>query len=272
MKYKIAFVVVALIAGSQSFSQGIKSLTKGQKINMVQNSTMLMKMEMMGQEISQDMATSNTAELTVAELNDKGGKVEQKTTRMKMKMNAMGQEIDVDTDKPDENEQSKKMAENLNTATTCSINENGLITAIDIDKQLQSTMNNMPIGGMMSGQPLGFFLTLPANATVNQKWSVSFGTDSSMKTTYNYTIQSIENAVANLTFTGSMGMNNPIQANGMEMVMKLNGTITGTATVNLKTQFVTKRNSVMDLNGGMEMAGQSLPVDMKGTMEEIYTF
>lgn len=272
MKYRIALAFIASIVAYQSFSQGVKSLTKGKKVTLVQNNTMLMKMEAMGQEVNQDMNMSNTTELSIAELNEKGGKVEQKTTRIKMKMEVMGQEVDADTDKPDDNEYSKKMAENLNKVTAITINEKGLITAMDVDKDIQSTMNNFPVGGMVAGQPLGFLLALPENAAANKTWTVSFGTDSSMKTTYNYTIQSIENGVANITFTGTMSMNNNIQTNGMDMNMKLSGTINGTATVNIKSQFVNKRNATMDMKGGMEMSGMNLPVDMKATTEEIYTY
>ena len=55
---------------------------------------------------------------------------------------------------------------------------------------VKSMMKSNPVAGLTSGQPIGFFLEVPANAATLKTWTVSFGEDSSSKTTYNYTLKS----------------------------------------------------------------------------------
>lgn len=102
MKLRIVLLSAAFILSNALLAQGIKSLTKGQKIVQLQNNTMNMKMEVMGQEMEQKMSMNTTGELSIAELKEDGVKIEMKQTKMKMHTSVMGQEIDLDTDNPDD--------------------------------------------------------------------------------------------------------------------------------------------------------------------------
>jgi hypothetical protein len=270
MKNKVVLTLLALFASFQLFAQGIKSLTKGQKIVLESNNTIITKMEMMGQEVEQSISMGLTGELKIAELQATKAKIEMKQTKMKMNMAVMGQEMNFDSEKSDETEVYKQMAGILNKITTMTINENGLITSIEMDEDLKSMMKGNPFSGFANGQPVGFLIVLPTNIAANTTWSVSFGEDSSVKTTYNYVVKSIENELVAVSFTSAMNVNTSSQSNGIDVVTKLNGTISGTAKVNSKTNFVTTRSSTINMKGTMEMAGQSVPVEMKGTTEEIY--
>jgi hypothetical protein len=270
MKHKIILVLVGLVATCQSFSQGIKSLSKGQKIVQVSKNGMEMKMEMMGQEIEQIINVTTTSELSVADLSNKAVKIEMKQTKLKMNMSVMGQDVDYDSEKPDDSEMGKEAGKGLNKISTITTDDKGIITGVDMDEAIKDMMKAAPNSGMAKGQPLSFLLTLPSNAAVNTTWNVSFGEDSVSKTTYNYTIKSIENGAATLSFTGTVKTNTSVSASGVDMISKLNGTITGTAVVNTKTHILKSRTSAVEMKGTMEMSGQSIPMEMKTTTEESF--
>lgn len=271
MKLRIVLLSAAFILSNALLAQGIKSLTKGQKIVQLQNNTMNMKMEVMGQEMEQKMSMNTTGELSIAELKEDGVKIEMKQTKMKMHTSVMGQEIDLDTDNPDD-EKSKQLASSLNKIITVLTDKNSLITDMQLDEQTKALMNSNLVAGMAVGQPLSFLLMLPEKLALNSAWKISYGTDSIIKAVYNYTVTSIDNGLVNLAFTGSMNMSTTTQTNGMSVVMKMNGPINGTATVNTKTFFVVKRTTTMDMKGNTEVAGQTIPFGMKATTEEKYNY
>jgi len=270
MKFKIIVGFIISIACNQLLAQGIKSLTKGQKIIQIQNNTMNMKMEVMGQEMEQKLIMNSTGELNVAASDNDSAKIELRQTKIKMSTTTMGQEVNVDTDKP-EDELSKQLSENMKKVVTLSIDKNATIKSIQMDEKTKAIMNSNPATGMTEGQPISFLLLLPSNINNTSAWTDSYGADSN-KATYNYTVTSISNDLVTISFTGSINIYTNTQPNGMEVLSKINGPISGTAVVNTKTFFIQKRKTAMDLKGSMSIAGQSIPIEIKSTIEEIYNY
>ena len=86
----------------------------------------------------------------------------------------------------------------------------------------------------------------------------------------NYTLKSIVDGVATVQLFATMQGSSSLETQGMQMDMSMSSKTEGEIMVDTKTSLVKKRSSVMDLEGTIDMMGQSVPMTSKAVVTITY--
>jgi len=273
---KILFASAILLATSIQ-AQSLKKangLSKGLQISKTAKSVVVNSMEMMGQQINTDINNEVVTIYQVKDITAAGTDIDITLAKMKMEMEVMGQNMSFDSEKPDEsNPMGAKMKEMIGKTTSISVSKEGKIigkksadaaSASDAIAQLIGGGS----GGLNEGATLDIIMPLTKDEVkVGETWIDSSGNEEGKNVTV-YTLKSITNDVAELTYTGTVAINKKGENQGMEMLTKLSGTTTGTLLVDAKSLVIKKRTAKVEMKGTIDMMGMSAPSSMTTTLEE----
>ncbi len=253
-------------ASLQGFAQSLK-LDAGKKLGLTTINEMDMDMGMAGK-MKITTQANNTIVLGTADAD--AYKATSKLTRMKITQEGMGKSETKDTDVAADmdTDEGKELAKDLNVEKEITINKNtGTVKAT---KPEDKDDNDNPMAGLMGGATSkmteGFaFMAIPVGKKAGDKWADST-TEAGVKTTKNYQIKSIENGIASVNVATTIKGTFSQETQGMQMEMTLDGTGNGVYTVEAATGIVKKSITNNDINGSMDMMGQSIPLTIKAVV------
>lgn len=238
-------------------------LAKGQKFQTTTTTKTAMSQQMMGQSI--DMTTDITAvdEIEVTDANAKAITLGKTTKQLKSSFSGMGQSMDFDSNKPEDmnGPVGSQMKGLINTPLSFVLNPSGTIA--DAPKVPGNTMVGIS-SDVAKGEAMPGFIALPANVKAGEKFTIT-GADGDNKTTANYTIESTNGKEAVLKMNITANKTNTVNQMGMDMLMTLKMTTTGSATVDVATGLILSATTEMITDGTISVMGQSVPMTVKTT-------
>ncbi len=267
--------IFCLSASAQIKDAKTIQLQKGQQINVVVTTVSDTDMGM-GMQLKNN--SENTNLLTVTGETDKEYILTNKLTKLKVGFEGMGQSHEYDSEK--ESDQKSEMGQSLTKAIGKSINVhinkyNGVSVSDKVDPGPEKAEAN-PMESMMSAfggdEPAvaGAFLIIPQGKKAGDSW-IEVDSTKDKKGTKTYTLKSVSGNVAQVTFTSEQAANTNIDANGNNLSVQMNIKSTGDLLADVATGLVSKRNSVFDISGTMEIQGQTLPITSKSNLTAVYT-
>ena len=231
-----------------------------------------MDMSMGGQ---MKIESANTNIITVTSIDGNSYKAENTMVKMKMSQEGAGQEMSFDSDKKEDydSEMGKELSKELNKPGS-----------ILIDKQTGEVKDAGPEKIAESGNPFAdimgesaspsasatpAFYVLPPGKKVGDKWTDSTSVKG-MNVVKNYSFQSAANGIATVLIKAiTKGkLNKSIQGSDIEIA--INGTADITMLTDQNSGLVKKSTTTSNIDGSLEMMGQSMPITMK--MSTVSTF
>jgi hypothetical protein len=236
-------------------------LGKGQKFQTTTITKTAMNQQMMGQSI--DMTTDITAvdEIEVKDVNAQSITIGKTTKQLKSSFSGMGQSMDFDSNKPEDmnGPVGSQMKDLINTPLSFVLTPSGTIATAP---KIPGNAMMGAVGDVAKGEIMPGFIALPASLKVGDNFTVS-GADGDNKTTSNYTVVSVNGKEAVVKISSTANKTNTVNQMGMDMLMTLKITTTGTATVDVATGFILSATTEMSTDGTISVMGQSVPMTIK---------
>ena len=249
------------------------NLAKGKQIVITATANQEMTMSSMGMEMKNN--NSSTAILEVKDLDTKNYNTTYKLTKISISMDAMGQQSSYDSEKPadKESEIGKSVEGKIGSEVKVLIDKNsGKSTLQKTEEEKKEVEEDNPLKGLMESfgaadegatVETAFFI-LPAGKKVGDVWKDSV-INKQMKEVKTYTLKSIKGNEAVISLFSTMEGTSTVDAQGMQMNIKLSAKTEGEMIVDVKNSLVKKRTSVSDITGDIDMMGQSMPITSKVT-------
>lgn len=271
----LASITLFCLSASAQKSQGKIQLQKGQKISVHIINTSDTDL---GMGMNMKNNSENTSVLTVMGETDKEYTLTNTLTKLKLSIEGMGQSQEYDSDKEADKstDMGKALGDAIGKSVEVNVNKlNGAPIYNKVNASPEKPASN-PVENMMSAfggdEPSvgGAFLLIPAGKKPGESWTET-DTSTDKKGTKVYTIKSVTGNVAEVSFTSDMTAETNLDANGTSMPVKMIVKSTGDVTTDIATGLVSKRTSVSDINGTLELQGQSLPITVKNNTNVVYT-
>lgn len=278
---KLLFVPLSLsvlFVSAQSLNRKVV-LAKGDQLERVAAIKMKIGMEMMGQSIDINNDNTVTAVVEVKDATAKDYLLASTVKRVVTSMSGMGQEMSYDTDKKDagnSNEFTKKADELVGKTSNITIDSKGVVTNADdtasTDADKMGGFMGMGGGVINAGNKIGSTYDLVANLPAKPVKVGDTWTDSTVskegKLYTKYKVVEIRSDEAIIDMEGNILQNGQTENNGMTIDVNLQGTSKGQFSMAVATGLVRKLALVMDANGTMGIAGQSIPFTMKINVDQ----
>jgi hypothetical protein len=250
------------------------SLKKGQEITIITANKMNIDMMM-----PMTNNSTSTYKIKVLEVDAKNYTITSTLTKLLVDGSMMGQTIAFDSDKKSdmESDNGKEFGAMVNKTDTLLID---IKTGEGKDISPERNTEKNPGDGLQSmitgaGQNTGvatassIFFVIPGEVKAGAGWTDS-STAEGIKTVNTYKIDKIENGIATISSIGTADGSSSMEAEGQSMEMKMKTTTTGTIILDTKTNLVKKRSNVADIDGSMEVMGQTMPFTSKTSIESEY--
>jgi len=273
------FIALSICIGYNSMAQNPTStvkLAKGQKITSSITTNTEMDMGMGGNVTA---STFNENVLNVTATIGDSYTVTNTLTKLKTSIDAMIQKIDFDSENPADmsSEKGKTMGGKLNQPVTVKLDAAGNATIDSPEKPKEEAAQMDPTSGIMSmmgggtdeGVVEGAFILIPAGKKVGDTWADST-IEKKLQVRRSYTLKSLAGNDATITMTMNSDMNMAMDAQGMELEMNMTSKGTGEIIADISTGLAKKKTINADINGDMQIAGQSLPISGKTTVVAVY--
>jgi len=279
MRYLILFALIFIGYGSIAQEKTKKHifLNKGQKINVV--NTISSDADMgMGMQMKTNMVSNGI--LSVTGENEKEYTLTNTLTRMKGTMDVMGKTHDFDSENESDrnSEIGKSLSASLGKSDSVVVNKFSGMVAFEkkdtsLDKSEPNPMEDMIKAFGNDGDNTsitGAFLIIPAGKKAGDSWTE---TDSSKekKSVIKYTINSISNGTATVSFQTTMDNTSMVEVQGSQMNVSINTKSKGEILSNIKTGLVNKRIIDSDISGTIDIMGQSMPITAKNSLTSLFT-
>ena len=250
------------------------SLKKGQEITIITANKM--NIDMMMPMINN---STSTYKIKVLDVDAKNYTVTSTLTKLLVDGSMMGQTIAFDSDKKSdmESDNGKEFGAMVNKTDTLLID---IKTGEGKDISPERNTEKNPGDGLQSmitgaGQNTGaatassIFFVIPGEVKAGATWTDS-STAEGIKTVNTYKIDKLENGIATISSIGTANGSSSMEAEGQSMEVKMKTTTTGTIIIDTKTNLVKKRSNVADIDGSMEVMGQTMPFTSKTSIESEY--
>ncbi len=279
---RVVFTLALMTLAINSFSQKNDSqilLTKGQKFTLRTTSTQNADLGM-GMELKNN--SSMTTSFIVINTGDNDYTISNTLTGVKMSMDFMGQQTNYDSDlKEDTASEIGKSIKNLNVPDTVMVNrytgavhaEEKKETAPSLDETknpMESLMESLGDVNTDVAVTEAFFM-IPAGKKAGDSWTDS-SSSKQQKTVKTYTIKSIDKDIATITATGKTESNIQTEFQSLQVTVVMTTKLNSEIIVNTKTSLVSKRNTTSDIDGNLELMGQSQPITGKSTTLAVYEY
>jgi Family of unknown function (DUF6263) len=280
---KNVLVLMAVVAGfaatAQTFKPAVK-LEAGKKFSVNTITKANMTQEAMGQTMEIPIENAVYQLLEIKAAGAEGYQSASTTQRMVFSASVMGQEMSYDSDKKEDRE--GKMGQSMNgmvgKSTTFTVGADGKIiekTIVKPAEEKTEVSEGDMMTGMMKNMGLGDISVSPAfNLFPDNKEmkigdsfveSVNSDKDGKVKTATTYKLTEIKNGVALFDFTGAGSIEKAMEAQGMQMNVVSTTKITGTMLVDVATGLLSKKTTVTETTGNIEVSGMQIPISGKAT-------
>ncbi|MCY7293682.1 MAG: DUF6263 family protein [Ferruginibacter sp.] len=255
-------------------AQNIK-LNNGRKITATTTTAMDMDMGMAGQ---MKMASTSVNIINVSVTEDKQYKATNTPTKLTMSQEGMGQSISFDSDKKEdrESEMGKTISKQLDAAAEITIEKStGKVTEINKKTSLKDEGDKNPLADIMGdtksaeATAASAFFVIPTGKKAGDKWTDST-TEAGMKGIKNYELKSINDGIATIAVKSSAKGTISKEVQGMQLDINMTSTGDGAMIVDTKTGLVKKNDVTSDVNGTLDVMGQSMPITMKMVASSVF--
>ena len=269
----LSFFLIPIFSNAQNFT-GKLLLSKGQKIQINNETQSVISQEMMGQVIEITIDAKMIHQVEVKDKMPHSYLVASTLTKLSTNGSAMGQEMTFDSDKKEdlESETGKLMKDQLNVTKEVELNEKAQVINVGKNSapssaggQLMDIVNNMTGGLVDESNGAGSaFEIIPTGKKLGDSWSDS--TVSGDFKMYNYyNLKSINGNNATIQLTGKQMISKKMNQQGMEINVKMESILSGEGIVEMTTGLLQQRKTVLDGTGTAELMGQSIPMTSKIT-------
>ncbi len=274
---KIYIPFICLLITGSVFAQSAKiKLSNGQKI-MVVNTTEVQASLAMGMELSSNSVTTNALE--VKNSTEKGYTISNALTKIKVNMNMMGQPNNYDSENKEGNnaEMAKIFDERLNKPVDIVIDNTTGIALTDKKKVKKDDTEANPADDLLAmfsdnsddAIVSGAFEMIPQGKSAGNSWSDTTNAKD-MKTIRTYTLKSVTGNEAVIQMNTVTKAVNKLNFQEMEFEIKSETKTTGEIITDINTGLVSKRTTVSDITGSIQMMGQDMPITAKSSSTNIY--
>ena len=262
---KVTTVLFLCLATFCAKAQNVK-LQTGKNINSTITATMNMDMGIAGGVAKIETTTTSVINVTGADNNFY--KANQTVTRIKMSQEGAGQTMNYDSDDKSDSssEIAKAMGSAVNQPAAVLIDKkDGSVKDASPEKP-EETIDN-PLSALMGGSKSASaaastaFLVIPAGKKAGDTWVDSSG-DKEMSAVKNYELQSVQNGIATVKLKTITKAQMEKEAQGAQFTITMNGTAESIITTDTKTGLVQKNTTTANMDGNLEMMGQSMPLTM----------
>jgi len=251
----IAFLMSICI---MSNAQNSINVSQGQKVHLINKSLNTIKQNAMGQdiEIKSDVTLDIDVEVkaTTPDIH-----LIHTIKRVQLKSEGLGNSMVFDSDKKEdrENQVGNLLSSALDKQLDFHISNNGIaIENKQSDPSFEAAKNVM---GDIDELNTELLVALPNNIKIGEHWSDEQTKDANNKSKIDYTVKSIANEEAVLSFNGSIDKKQNKTIQGMEAKVTANTTATGELTVNVKTGLIKEKKTEYVSKGTTEVMGQNIP-------------
>ena len=270
---KTTAVLFLSLASFGAAAQNVK-LETGKKINSVTNSTMNMDMGEAGGVAKIESATTAVIHITGAD--NTNYKADQTITRLKISQDGAGQALSYDSDnKADTSSDiAKTMSSDINQPAAVLIDKtDGSVK--DASPEKPEETDNNPLGSLMGGSQspsvsaASAFFVIPAGKKPGDKW-VDSANDKEMSIVKNFEFQSVKDGIATVVLKAVTKTVMEKEAQGAQFTITMNGNSESAIITNTQTGLVKKNTTTANMEGTLEMMGQSMPLSM--TLNSVTVF
>lgn len=273
----VVMMISAIVASAQTVARKVE-LTKGQHLEQQSHVKMNMTQEMMGQNMEIKMEADITNVVEIKDATSISFEVANTLKKVLMNMSAMGQDMKFDSDKKEDmdGQMGQAFKGRVGVPREFTVNKEGIITAIKNKSEKKDNPGGI-MGGMMSGamgegeEKEGAAFNSLANipikgVKVGESWSDSTS-DENGKTFTIYTLKEMGGGNAVVTLSANSTISRELEQQGMTTQMDMKGTTIGEYTFDVVTGIIKTRKATTKASGTLEVAGQSLPVNIETTVE-----
>lgn len=266
---KFILILSGLVLSGICISQNI-NLNKGQKFWVDNKITALTTQMLMGQAMESNAELSSKYSIEVKDVKENAYTLTNTFTKMKMKMSAMGSDINFDSDKKEDmsGEYAASFKDLINKPKEVIISKTGKVLNTKKDSSsAQPDLMKMMIQQLI-GDPeeSGFgtnvaLVAIPAKVSVGYSWADSTSDDGIQRTT-SYTVKEIKGTDAIVTISGTLNTDAKSQLQGMDIVNKSKGNLTGQETVDITTGVIKQRTTTLNSSGTVLIESQNMEIPM----------
>jgi hypothetical protein len=273
----VALLFNVMLVSAQTVTRKV-GLIKGQQLEQQSRIKVLMTQEAMGQsmEIKMDGDITNVVEVKDAAASS--FEVANTLKKVLMNMNAMGQDMTFDSDKKEDmdGQMGQAFKGKIGVPREFTVDKQGVITTIKNKAEKTEDPGGM-MGGMVSGAmgsgeekegaAFNSLANIPSKGVkVGESWSDSTSDDSG-KTFTTYTLKEVNGGDGLVTLSANTAISRELEQQGMAVQMEMTGTTVGQYTFDVATGIIKSRKATTKSSGTIEVAGQSVPVNIETTVE-----
>lgn len=261
---KSKLMIAALLVSGISFAQGVRSLSLpiGAQYNISENTSTHSTTKVAGQDLKTDMDVTSVYQLSVDGLKGNNYDLTGTIKDIKMNLNQAGQAMSYDSKKPDSNSPlAGVMGDVLNKPQKLQITkQNVLVSDPNAKADLSSPLSEAQRRGFGSQMA---FIALPADLKAGDSFNITTeDKPTATKMDLKYVVKSISGGAAEVQYAGTTNTDGVVKANGTDMNTKTTGTVSGTATVDLKTGVVQTADINSKVSGAVAVMGQEMPISV----------
>ena len=278
-------LVLALVAFTvNSYAQKVTnklSFQKGQKMEIVTDSKSIISQEFMGQKMDVNLTSNIVRSLDVEDVNNNTATIEHKIKRVQYSFDAMGQSQKFDSEKEEDmkGDMGKQIEKSLKNKYTMMVDDKGSVVSVKVDDNNPNSDAQLQSDDIMSGMLAQFaeglevpkageattFKILPkGDIAKGFNWSDTL--TGMEKGTVNYAVSDINNNEVLIDYKSEGSMKKTQEAMGMEVFVDVKNITTGKITLDRKTGLLKEKTAVIEGNGTVEMAGQTMPMTTKSNI------
>ncbi len=273
----VALLFHVMLVSAQTVTRKV-GLAKGQQLEQQSRIKVLMTQEAMGQtmEIKMDGDITNVVEVKDAAASS--FEVANTLKKVLMNMNAMGQDMTFDSDKKEDmdGQMGQAFKGKIGVAREFTVDKEGVITTIKNKPEKTEDPGGM-MGGMVSGAmgageekegaAFNSLANIPSKGVkVGESWTDSTN-DEGGKTFTTYTLKEVNGGSGLVTLSANTAISRELEQQGMSVQMDMTGITTGQYTFDVATGIIKSRKATTKSSGTIEVAGQSVPVNIETTVE-----
>lgn len=273
----VALVLNVIMVSGQTVTRKV-GLVKGQQLEQQSHIQVNMTQEAMGQSIEIKMDGDITNLVDVKDAAANSFEVANTLKKILMNMNAMGQDMKFDSDKKEDmdGQMGQAFKGKIGVPREFTVNNEGVITAIKNKGEKTEDPGGM-MGGMMSGAmgsgeekegaAFSSLANIPSKGVkVGESWSDSTSDDNG-KTFTTYTLKEVNGGNGLVTLSANTAISRQMEQQGMAMQMEMTATTIGEYTFDVATGIIKTRKATTKSSGTIEVAGQSMPVNIETTVQ-----
>lgn len=263
----------ALFFTSTGFTQHI-NLKKGQKFSVDNSVTAITTQMLMGQPMESNAEVITKSSIEVKDVKTTSYDLINTFTKMKMKVSAMGNNVNFDSDNKEDmaGEHAASFKDLINKPKAVTIDKTGKILNTVKDTATSSSPGLMK---MMIDQLLGdpgetgygvnvAFISIPGKISAGYSWTDSSGSEGIQRST-TYTVKEIGGNDAVISLAGILNTDVKAQMQGMDIVNKSKGKVTGEEIVDITTGVIKQRTTTLESAGTIQAQGFEIPMTTKIT-------